>query len=394
MEAYILKLQDSDNSSSDSSSEEEEDDEEEEEMEPSPVCFVLDYGAGIIKLGLTQDENGKSIFSPSGCFPSLTNESLPRAEDDACWAHTIESWKFLFAEEKIDPSQYGAIVAVDPLATEYTKKKIQEIMFDTFNVQTCHVESTGVLVAYSYGALSGLVVDLGDYAARIIPIYCGSVLTAAVLEIGSLGTHTMVEALAKLLTEEHKDVFGRSTADEVHAMARGLLMGSQEQILIRPSGAQVKFDASPEVALVRKLYVDPKVALSNPASKLKLLAEYILDSVNACDMDVRSELFSHILLSGGGALVENLAEDLTESLQDVAPHAADNIEITFDPTSALHAAWSGGSVMTTLEGYEHSPYVVSQFSYQERKEQEEEKALAAQVQAVAAAGRPVDSDED
>ncbi len=47
--------------------------------------------------------------------------------------------------------------------------------------------------------------------------------------------------------------------------------------------------------------------------------KYCYDSVMKCDADVRKDLFSNIILSGGSALFEGLAERIAGEVNLLAP---------------------------------------------------------------------------
>jgi hypothetical protein len=54
-------------------------------------------------------------------------------------------------------------------------------------------------------------------------------------------------------------------------------------------------------------------------SPLKGLAEIILDTINACDVDARKDLFGGVVVAGGGSLFAGLRERLESELHDRAP---------------------------------------------------------------------------
>lgn len=45
----------------------------------------------------------------------------------------------------------------------------------------------------------------------------------------------------------------------------------------------------------------------------------VMESINKCDIDVRKELLSNIILTGGNSLLNGLYENLQKKIFDIAP---------------------------------------------------------------------------
>lgn len=77
------------------------------------------------------------------------------------------------------------------------------------------------------------------------------------------------------------------------------------------------------------------------------------ETVNVCDVDVKKELYSNILLTGGNILYGSFAEDLVARVGDNSPS---NIKVK--GVSVCTAAerkclsWIGGSIVTSLSSFQ------------------------------------------
>ncbi|KAJ6875154.1 actin-related protein 4-like isoform X2 [Populus alba x Populus x berolinensis] len=58
------------------------------------------------------------------------------------------------------------------------------------------------------------------------------------------------------------------------------------------------------------------------ASSARGLPQMAIESINKCDVDIRRELFSSILLAGGTASMQQLKERLEKDLVEESPQAA------------------------------------------------------------------------
>lgn len=70
------------------------------------------------------------------------------------------------------------------------------------------------------------------------------------------------------------------------------------------------------------------------------------NSIMACDMDVRRDLFGNVILSGGSTMYEGLPERLNKELSEKAPSGV-AVNITAMP-ERKYSVWIGGSVISSL----------------------------------------------
>jgi hypothetical protein len=356
--AKLMKLQ-KDESSSDSDSDSSDD-------ETRLVnAIVLDMGSHLIKVGQSlMDDTPQN--NPAKCFPNplmaIKSQaySLPRNHPNpAAWSAITEVWKTTLAELNVNFKKTPLILSVDPLVPEECRAEARKILFDTFALPAILCESSAVLVAYSYGTLTGCIVDMGFASCRVVPIFSGSVLTPFISEVRYLSGRRKVGVMTQLLKNEHAQLFASCDPDDLDDWALGLLHGSRDPV-ITVRGKETKFDPSPQIAKADQMYWDPQKVLMDKDASLVSLPELINRTINKCDLDVRSQLYANILLSGGGVLGNGFQSKLEANLKEVAPHAASNISCTYDPSTNGQVAWSGGSTMTTLANFEEKWVTLAQ----------------------------------
>ncbi|CAA2937947.1 actin-related 4-like [Olea europaea subsp. europaea] len=96
------------------------------------------------------------------------------------------------------------------------------------------------------------------------------------------------------------------------------------------------------------------------------LPQMVIESINKCDVDIRRELFSSILLAGGTASMQQLKERLEKDLLEVQSLFAWLLmEISC-------VVWIGGSILASLGSFQQMWFSKSEFeehgaSYIQRK---------------------------
>ncbi|KAK9815679.1 hypothetical protein WJX72_007893 [[Myrmecia] bisecta] len=79
----------------------------------------------------------------------------------------------------------------------------------------------------------------------------------------------------------------------------------------------------------------------------------VLESISKCDVDIRRELFSGIILTGGTSLFSQLRDRLERELTEAAPQTA-KVKVT-SPANALErrfSVWIGGSILASLGSFQ------------------------------------------
>ncbi|EFC35319.1 predicted protein [Naegleria gruberi] len=76
--------------------------------------------------------------------------------------------------------------------------------------------------------------------------------------------------------------------------------------------------------------------------------EHIATSIRKCDVDIRKEMYSNIVLSGGSTLFNGIAERLSNELQEISPSMKNRIIALPD---RKYQAWVGGSIFASLSTY-------------------------------------------
>ena len=136
-----------------------------------------------------------------------------------------------------------------------------------------------------------------------------------------------------------------------------------------PDGWNQLFPALDRYRPIESIF-DAKLALSDasnpPPSQSQTLIALIQSSLSQIDIDIRTVMLSHIVLTGGSSLFSGFAERLQHELMAVYPGSKVRISANTNPVERKFGSWIGGSILASL-GTFHQMWI-------SRKEYEEQGA--------------------
>ncbi|RVX13968.1 Actin-related protein 4 [Vitis vinifera] len=109
------------------------------------------------------------------------------------------------------------------------------------------------------------------------------------------------------------------------------------------------------------------------APSVRGLPQMVIESINKCDVDIRRELFSSILLAGGTASMQQLKERLEKDLLEESPQTARvKVLASGNSTERRFSVWIGGSILASLGSFQQMWFSKAEYeehgaSYIQRK---------------------------
>lgn len=122
----------------------------------------------------------------------------------------MQIWEYAFKSLQVNAEERSVVLTDVPVpryALPY-RKKAAEIMFERFKVPGLATADQGVLSLLAANKKTGLIVNYGETATSIVPIYEGCKITHAQ---ASVHCGTLVDRLVKLLLERGHNIV--STAE-------------------------------------------------------------------------------------------------------------------------------------------------------------------------------------
>lgn len=292
-------------------------------------------------------------------------------------------------------SQHPLLMVEQAFAASEQRAKMCEMMFEKFESPAFFLSKDAVLAAFAAGRATGLVVDIGSGLTRVSPVHDGYILKKGITKnnlageaisqwmhrcITGKGTqvrpHYSIEksevkpgemkCLPRVLAHETESFKNWMIYDVVRDVKESLCHvsecrfvednyeGTPPKVYELPDGSTVELAVDrfkiPE-ALLNPAFGDDTIlaaAHSQEAGKAIGLVQMFNESVGKCDPDLRRDLFSNIILTGGGSLFDGLEVRVHNELAETLPSQKIRIVASGVNTERRFSAWIGGSILGSL----------------------------------------------
>jgi actin-related protein 2 len=282
------------------------------------------------------------------------------------WEDMEHLWNYTFHEKlRINPSEHKILLTEPPLNPLKNRETFLKYMFETYNFKAVKVSIQAVLVLYAQGLLTGVVLDSGDGVTHVVPVYDGVCPRHLIGRLDVAGRH-ITRQLIKLLQLRGYPL-NRSADFETARMIKeqwcyvGYDLDVEKRLALETTTLIQTYELPDgrEVKISSERYEAPEV-LFNPGlldMDTGGIADLLFDTIMAADLDLRPELFKHIVLSGGSTMYPGLPSRLEKEVQekyleqvlkgDKERLSKWKLRIE-DPPRRKHMVFLGGSVLADI----------------------------------------------
>lgn len=355
---------------------------------------VCDNGTGFVKCGFS----GANF--PAHIFPSLVGRPILRSStkinnievkdlmvgDEASelrsmlevsypmengivrnWDDMVSLYDYTFGQSKlnIDPTKCKLLLTEPPMNPMKNREKMVEVMFETYKFHGLYIAIQAVLTLYAQGILTGVVIDSGDGVTHICPVYDGFALPHLTRRLDIAG-RDITRYLIKLLLLRGYAFNHSADFETVRQMKEKLCYVGydiqQEQKLALETTVLVEQYTLPDGRVIRvggERFEAPEALFQPHLINVESvgIAELLFNTIQASDIDTRSDLYQHIVLSGGTTMYPGLPSRLEREIKqlylervlkgDTEKLAKFKIRIE-DPPRRKHMVFLGGAVLAEI----------------------------------------------
>ncbi|KAL2353540.1 actin family [Cryomyces antarcticus] len=361
-------------------------------MAEAPI--VLDGGTGFLKAGYA----GQNF--PDHQYPSIVGRPILRTEeqnsgdiklkdimcgDEAAaarsmlqitypmengivkrWDDMQHLWDYTFYEKMhLDPTGRKILLTEPPMNPLRNREQMCEVMFERYNFGGVYVAIQAVLALYAQGLSSGVVVDSGDGVTHIVPVYESTVLNHLTRRLDVAG-RDVIRNLISLLLRRGYALNRTADFETVRQIKEKLCYVSYDleldQRLSEETTVLVESYTLPDGRVIRVgserfeapecLFQPHLVDVEQPG-----IAEFLFNTIQAADVDVRSSLYKAIVLSGGSSMYPGLPSRLEKELKQLwltrvlkgDPERLGKFKVRIeDPPRRRHMVFLGGAVLANI----------------------------------------------
>jgi actin beta/gamma 1 len=363
----------------------------ESKTEPKKV-FLLDLGSALTKIGFSSNIYPSIICSTSYGIPRIHEKEKILESNQKIFGEDLDNFpnainrtnlftysqpndfdtiyefvQHLFFRMSIPTKNEGLILAYSHEWSNYFLYQLQAFLFQKFNFSSILPIRTDFLSLISHKVKTGVVLDIGHDYSRVIQFDKGKPLTTAGFKSNVAGK-LIQDYLIKLYNKSHpylqSPIFEpliSKIITEKCSLTIDIDKTLSDQSLDDQISEEIEISQFKEIMkLGIEKYLAPEV-LFHPKlanSKNKSVDSLIIQSLKECHPSLRKNIYSNIILSGGGCAFTNFKERLQLIFLKIPMLANSNILIHFDPRLTV---WKGMLVAANSSYYENKSQTQNQF---------------------------------
>jgi len=271
------------------------------------------------------------------------------------WTYFRKIIDYVFFNLRVDPTLVNILYAIHPLFPKEDLKRLFELFLEHYRCMAFYPVLDSMLTLYSGGFQTGIVIEIGDSSTRIVPIYKGYKINHAIknLQVGG-----------KYLTRYMENLLGSIGFTVDSAIRRELVRVLKEKACfvsldynedLKLSQQHEKEYSLPDgstITLSKERFMVPELLFNPSLMNLEEppISKAIMEVIELCDVDIRSDLMNNLFLSGGSSMFPNLKSRIELEIElELAKNKKKSQGLRIiAPRERTYSVWIGGSILAMI----------------------------------------------
>ncbi|XP_029469102.1 actin-like [Rhinatrema bivittatum] len=344
------------------------------------VAVVIDTGTGISKAGMAGEQKPSSLVSTLVGYPLKKSlkcgnirdpfyiGSLALIQPDVKiiepvrhgiivdWEAIETLWRHTFYYDlKTSPEEHAILLSDPPLSPTTNREKLVEVLFESMHSLAMYVSYQSVLSTYSYGKVSGLVVESGYGVTHTVPVFQGYILPHATERMDIAGkdltTHLMklLQKSACMFTEKTRHI-----VEDIKQKCCYVALDYECELCLPENEYLVdyKLPDGQVITIGKERFQCPEILFKPPQMEgvslagIHFMAQRSLQKIPE---ESKKEIQENIFLCGGSTLYEGFTERFTKELLKHQPQHKSNV---LSVPEREYSTWLGGSILASLTSFQ------------------------------------------
>lgn len=270
--------------------------------------------------------------------------------------------------------EHPLLITEAPLNSRRNRDAMAEIFFESIRAPALYFTPPSVLSLYASGRTTGVVLDVGEGVMQAVPVYEGFALTHSVSRSDVAGRDVTKQLQLQLrraglsFTTTAENDLVKTIKEEVCYLTPSPSLqettGASAAAAAAEAKTQYKLPDGQTITLASERFLAPSV-LFDPSligSEESGAADVLVNSILKSDLDLRSKLYSQIVLAGGSTLTPGFGDRMLYEVRSRSPSHT-RIRISAPP-ERMYSAYVGGSILASLATFKNM--WVSRVEYEEK----------------------------